>query len=287
MIETELQELFHQYAQIKADIDHLSNQNYIRLKKEFFEKFHLFVYETARKKFYQDEDMASDFYMYFTEKSGRLMDKFDPSRGVDFFTYLSIYMRKEMNGFYAKQNKIYQEYTVDMDWENTIAQPEPDESMSGDPDAMRMIQKTLNLIDPEKGISTKLFYGFPLKLRQVRYLLKKHRNLSFFTLLRDYLENEKKFQKNMTSRKKKYYSKLKSLEQRLVETPDTEERKKIRDKIQKMASGWLKGFSVTTYSMVARLMLKGIKSTIKSIRDGTSILEKIISKRGKVLLWNR
>jgi len=287
MIETELQELFHQYAQIKADIDHLSNQNYIRLKKDFFEKFHMFVYETARKKFYLDEDMASDFYMYFTEKSGKLMDKFDPSRGVDFFSYLSIYMRKEMNGFYAKQNKIYQEYTVDMDWENTIAQPDPEENMSGHPAAMRVIQKTLNLIDPEKGISTKLFYGFPLKLGQMRLLLKKHRNLSFFTMFRDYLQNEKKFQKNMTSRKKKYYSKLENLERQLMETTDTEERKKIREKIQKVASGWLKGFSVTTYSTVARLMRRGLKATMTAIRNGTRMLEKIISRRGKVLLWNR
>lgn len=279
MIETEFQELFDTEKSARNTINSLNDEN---KRQKIMNKIHVFVYKHAQKKFF-DDDSASDFYLYFMEKIDDIIHKFDPKRGINFIAYLSVYMNKEIQGFYRKKNIIYEEHVIEVSWEDSYIehQKEDDEKVS----KSKSLCRVLNLMQKEKGISLKLYFGFSLKLFQFRYLFSIHESLAFFSLFRKYQKEAEKKLKYNSKKMEHYFSRLQHLEYRLYQANDPNEEKDILEKIKKISSRWMGNQRVTSISMISLLINRSVSTTSRIIKKGKSILVEFIQKHRGVQLW--
>lgn len=280
MIETDVQELFDSK---KSVFDALYNAKEVNLQQKVKEKLHIYVYEFAQKKFF-DDDLASDFYLYFIEKLDYIIERFDPDRGVRFSTFMSVYLHREIHGFYIKKNRTFDEHIQEIGWDSDISlhQKKPEKETQG---IEKKIHRVLNLMTRQKGVSTKLYFGFSLKLFQFRYLYSLHKSLTFFTLFREYQKESREKHSKIQKTSVSYFSRLQQMEYRLYSSTDPDEEEQIRDQLDKVTARWLNGRGISSMSTVASLIKRSVPTTSRIISQGKNIIKRYIQKHGRGKVW--
>lgn len=265
MTETELQELFIRY---QGDRDNPA------VYQEVLEKLHTHIYRYAKRRFESSDDQASEFYIYVFERIEKILRNYDPGYGISFFIYLSVKLRSYYKDFIEKEKRNLQNAMESPEeaWKIELfySDQERKNSETESQDHV-LLKRAMDYLPLKENVIIRLYYGFPLNVRQFRYLLQIH-GMAAFGIYRDYLKKCRKKYGGAVKKKKAILERINYLNTKILLLPNKEKYPLRRARLQK------KFFSLTppvsmrlvgsmvgeSASMVSRRVKKAIDTMRKS-----------------------
>ncbi len=225
MNETDFQELFNLYDRSSAE----------RYRKVILKELHRFVYDYPRKRFRATQDQASEFYMATAPRIEQILDEYDPSYNIAFDVYLLVKMKRRYLNFLAKKHKqemreninAFYEIKPELKYESVF-----DHSQEYSAQEDTSIGDILGQLEPEEETVIRLYYGFPLRLKNFRVLFQRNGTRNFFSEFRQYRDSLEQKRAEEKKEKEKLHEKIHYLnldmQQRLqeTETQKNEQKKK-------------------------------------------------------------
>ncbi|MDH5716756.1 MAG: hypothetical protein OEZ22_03845 [Spirochaetia bacterium] len=219
MDETGFQELFIKYSQ--------SQEGSIEREK-CKELLHEHIYLYPIRRYRASSDDASDFYLYLYPKINLLFESYNPNKNISFLVYLSVKLRYYFYKFLEKNKskKILNIENSHVSWENEADSRPFFVSHENDNDKDKLksfIQKAIESLEPAEELPTRLYYGFPLRLKHLRFLFKTHGSYLIFDEYREYLNKLNEWEKKESKNKKNLLIKLQKIQLKIETNKEKED----------------------------------------------------------------
>ncbi|MDH5721061.1 MAG: hypothetical protein OEZ13_10695, partial [Spirochaetia bacterium] len=185
MNETGFQELFKRYnASLNDSLE----------RKKCLDLLHEHIYLYPVKRYRADSDTSSEFYEYIYSKIEFFFTEFQSDKNISFMVFVAVRLRFYYYKFLKMKHKKEKPDELNIDWNdeasyNTLFFSEARPERRRKKNIKRVIGDALTTLDEHEEMSTRLYYGFPLRLRHLRYLFKTHQSVSVFAEYRTYLQN--------------------------------------------------------------------------------------------------
>lgn len=194
MKETELQDFFYRYQE---------SQNK-KQQEDYVQELSVVVYNYSQESFPNDKDIGSDFFVELYPQISKLINEYNPKRGVSFKNYLSFRLMLLTRSFVQKtsrqknfvQFQSIEEIVFDDQVRSLFNENQPNQSHNQKYLAAlkTQTQDHLNQLPPEVQLMLKLHFCLSLSLSDFRYL-RQEKKLAHFML------NIRKFQAKALERK--------------------------------------------------------------------------------------
>lgn len=264
MNETEYQELFRLWQH---------SEEASAEREKAVNTLHSLIYRYPVRRFRADNDTASEFYLYMYGRIEEFFSKYDPSYGITFLTYVS----HRLKGYYfnfierCRPSENPLEYTLDENWD-TPAENSMTGTDSVNSQINRYIKKAFHVLEDDEHLVTRLYYGFPLLLKQLRNLVRKQASFRVFTLYREYLDRLQQWEDRQRRKTESIQEKLARLESEIIDSNTGHDRREaLLDEIRKYRPP-------VPITFIGRLIKESKSNVYRKIESAREKIKKFLSQ---------
>ena len=242
MKEIDFQALYNLYTKAESHAE----------RQECIETLHRIIYKYPSLRFGCDRDTSSDFYLKIFEKIPGYFEEYKPQSGYSFSMFICVKLRFAFYRFIgSKEVSISKNNELALDYDFSSSQNSNKTSL----DFFNLIiEKALTNLADKNQLLMRLYYAFPLLIRELRYLVKVHNSLEAFAHYREYLQVVQE------ALKKEKYTKLRAFENLQRDGLNEERRLKLLKK-------FFESKPIVTYKQIANLVKETISLVQRKIKE--------------------